>query len=90
MVSAFEMFTAGDALEYKLLKSAPDAVELKVTRCRYAEFYKKTGAPELGFLLTCGGDTDFFHASRFRSQRATHRNANHHARRPVTVTFDGR
>ena len=26
------------------------------TRCRYAEFYKELGEPELGFLLVCGAD----------------------------------
>jgi hypothetical protein len=28
-------------------------------------FYKKIGAPELGFLLTCSADTDFFYAEGF-------------------------
>ena len=42
-----------------------DAVGLNVTKCRYAEFYKKIGAPELGFLLTCSGDTDFFRSEGF-------------------------
>ena len=65
VTSAFEMFAAGDALEYKVLQEAPDTLELNVTECRYAEFYKKIGAPELGFLLTCSGDTDFFHAEGF-------------------------
>jgi len=65
VTSAFEMFAAGDALEYKVVKKTPDAFELNVTQCRYAEFYKKIGAPELGFLLTCNGDTDFFHAEGF-------------------------
>ena len=65
VASAFEMFAAGDALEYERLNTAPDAVGLNVTKCRYAEFYKKIGAPELGFLLTCNGDTDFFHAEGF-------------------------
>jgi hypothetical protein len=65
VTSAFEMFAAGDALQYKVVKTAPDALELNVTECRYAEFYKKIGAPELGFLLTCSGDTDFFHAEGF-------------------------
>jgi hypothetical protein len=27
-----------------------------VTRCRYAEFYKELGEPELGFLLVCTAD----------------------------------
>ena len=59
MASAFEMFAAGDALKYRVIKKTPDALELNVTECRYAEFYKKIGAPELGFSLTCSGDTDF-------------------------------
>src|SRR5688572_25264147 len=63
--SAFEMFAAGDALDYKVLKATPDSVELDVTGCRYAEFYKQIGAPELGFLLTCSGDADFFHPESF-------------------------
>ena len=65
VASAFEMFAAGGALEYKVVKTMPDAIELDVTECRYAEFYKKIGAPELGFLLTCSADTDFFHAEGF-------------------------
>ena len=63
MASAFERFAAGDALQYDVVKSTPDAFELNVTQCRYAEFYKKIGAPELGFLLTCSAD--FSHAEGF-------------------------
>ena len=63
IASAFEVFAAGDALEYEVVKKAPDAFELNVTECRYAEFYKKIGAPELGFLLTCSAD--FSHAEGF-------------------------
>ena len=65
VASAFEMFAAGNALEYEVVESTPDAVALDVTRCRYAEFYKKIGAPELGFLLTCGGDENFSRAEGF-------------------------
>lgn len=63
VAAAFEMFAAGDALEYDVLKQDPDAFELNVTKCRYAEFYKRIGAPELGFLLTCSAD--FAHADGF-------------------------
>ena len=63
VASAFEMFAAGDALEYKVVKKTSDALELNVTECRYAEFYKRIGAPELGFLLTCSAD--FSHAEGF-------------------------
>jgi hypothetical protein len=61
--AAFEMFAAGDALEYEVLKKTPDAFEANVTACRYAQFYSKIGAPELGFLLTCSAD--FAHAEGF-------------------------
>ena len=47
---------AGDALDYEVIKQTPDAFEVNVTGCRYAEFYKKLGVPELGFLLTCSAD----------------------------------
>jgi putative acetyltransferase len=63
--SAFEMFAAGDALDYEVVRKTPDALDLNVTGCRYAEFYKKIGAPELGFLLTCSADADFFHPQGF-------------------------
>src|SRR6267143_2315288 len=65
MAASFDMFAAGDALDYEVVKQAPDAFEVKVTECRYAQFYKEIGAPELGFLLTCSGDTDFFRAEGF-------------------------
>ena len=58
--SAFEMFAAGDALRYEVIKKTPDAFEANVTECGYARFYDKIGAPELGFLLTCSAD--FAHA----------------------------
>ncbi len=56
VASAFEGFSAGGALDYEVIKQAPDAFEIDVTGCRYAAFYKEIGAPELGFLLTCGAD----------------------------------
>jgi hypothetical protein len=63
LASAFEMFAAGEALEYEVVKKAPDAFEVNVTECRYAKFYNEIGAPELGFLLTCSAD--FAHAEGF-------------------------
>lgn len=56
MASAFRMFAAGGALDYQVLEKSADAFDVNVNRCRYAEFYKAIGAPELGFLLTCSGD----------------------------------
>ena len=33
-----------------------DAFAIDVKGCRYAEFYKALGEPELGFLLVCTAD----------------------------------
>lgn len=56
MAAAFDNYAAGDALDYEVLKQAPDAFELNITGCRYANFYNEIGAPELGFLLVCSSD----------------------------------
>src|SRR5262245_10718059 len=56
MASAFRNFAASNALDYEVIKQTPDAYEINVTRCRYAEFYKALGIPELGFLLICTAD----------------------------------
>jgi hypothetical protein len=61
--AAFKMFAAGDALQYEVVNKTPEAFDVNVTGCRYAQFYKKIGAPELGFLLTCSAD--FSHAEGF-------------------------
>jgi predicted ArsR family transcriptional regulator len=64
MASTFEtLYGAGDALKYEVVKEAPDTFDVNVTECRYAKFYNKIGAPELGFLLTCSAD--FSHAEGF-------------------------
>jgi hypothetical protein len=59
MASAFAVWSAGDALDYRVREQSQDAFEIDVTRCRYAQFYKELGAPELGFLLVCSADFSF-------------------------------
>src|SRR5262245_808672 len=56
MAAAFDGFAAGDALDLEVIRKTPEAFEVNVTGCRYAEFYKALGVPELGFLLTCSAD----------------------------------
>jgi L-2-amino-thiazoline-4-carboxylic acid hydrolase-like protein len=56
MAAAFDGFAGGGALDYEVINKARDAFDVNVTGCRYAEFYKKLGVPELGFLLVCGAD----------------------------------
>ena len=56
LATSFASFAAGGALDYEIVKQTPDAVELNVTGCRYAQFYQEIGVPELGFLLVCSAD----------------------------------
>ncbi|MPZ30561.1 MAG: 2-amino-thiazoline-4-carboxylic acid hydrolase [Rhodospirillales bacterium] len=56
MAAAFEGFAAAAALDYDVLKKDSQSFEANVTGCRFAEFYKKIGASELGFLLVCSSD----------------------------------
>jgi hypothetical protein len=56
MASAFATYAREDALDYTVIEQSQDAFEIDVTGCRYAEFYKELGEPELGFLLVCSAD----------------------------------
>lgn len=56
MASAFATYARDDALDYRVIEQSHDAFEIDVTRCRYAEFFKELGEPELGFLLVCSAD----------------------------------
>jgi len=56
MASAWATYAREDALDYRVIEQSQDAFEIDVTGCRYAEFYKKLGEPELGFLLVCSAD----------------------------------
>jgi len=58
VASAFATYARDDALDYTVIAQSEDAFALDVTRCRYAEFYKELGEPELGFLLVCSADFD--------------------------------
>ena len=46
------------AIEFDVAKAEPKALEFNVTGCRYAEFFKEIGEPDLGRLLLC--DTDVY------------------------------
>ena len=56
MGSAFATYARGEALDYRVIEQSRDVFEANVTGCRYAEFYKELGEPELGFLLICSAD----------------------------------
>ena len=59
LASAFAAFAKGDAVDYSVRAQSHDTYEIDVTGCRYAEFYKELGEPELGFLLVCRSDFPF-------------------------------
>ena len=56
MAAVLPVFSADDAHDIEVLKQTPEAFEFNVTRCRYAQFYKELGEPELGFLFLCSQD----------------------------------
>jgi hypothetical protein len=56
MASAFATFARGDAIDYRVREQSHDAFDIDVTACRYAQFYKELGEPDLGFLLVCSAD----------------------------------
>jgi hypothetical protein len=56
IASAFATYARNDALAYEVREQSDDAYAIDVVRCRYADFYKELGEPELGFLLVCTAD----------------------------------
>lgn len=56
MASGLSRFSAGGALEIEEVEHTDDRYAFNITRCGYAEFYKRMGVPELGFLLSCSRD----------------------------------
>src|SRR5437763_18676 len=47
---------AGGALELDVLRDDGQALEFNVTRCRYAEMYRRLGLAGLGPVLSCNRD----------------------------------
>ena len=78
MASAFATFARGDALDYRVRAQSPDAFDIDVTGCRYAEFYAQLGEPELGFLLVCA--CGLLHGGGLRCRYQAHADTNHYAR----------
>ncbi len=47
---------AKNALQFEIVDQSPQALDVNVTQCAYAEFYQALGEPELGFLFVCDMD----------------------------------
>jgi hypothetical protein len=48
---------SGREVEVEVLRQDKEALDMDVTRCRFAEFFRALGEPDLGALLIC--ETDF-------------------------------
>ena len=53
---AIETWKVGGALEIEVLRDDDEAFEFNVTRCRFAEMYRRLGLADLGPLLSCNRD----------------------------------
>ena len=46
----------GSDIDMQVRKQAPDVMEFDITGCRYADFFRALGEPELGAVLLCEAD----------------------------------
>jgi predicted ArsR family transcriptional regulator len=53
----------GKEVEFEMRRHDKEVLEFDVTRCRFAEFFRALGEPELGALLICATDFDIASAS---------------------------
>src|SRR5436190_12799878 len=49
---------SGREVEVEILRHDAEALDLDVTHCRFADFFRALGEPELGALLICEADFD--------------------------------
>src|SRR6266568_7921432 len=49
---------SGREVEVEVLRQDKETLDIDVTRCRFAEFFRALGEPELGALLICEADFD--------------------------------
>ena len=45
-------------VEFEIRRQDEEALDIDVTHCRFAEFFRALGEPELGALLICDADLD--------------------------------
>jgi hypothetical protein len=51
-----EISSDGSAIEGEIRERSERAFEFDIVGCRYAEFYREIGEPDIGFLLVCSSD----------------------------------
>ena len=66
MHSAFSVTSADEnLLEYEVLEDSDAKFAVKITKCKYADFYVEKGEPEIGYAMHCA--LDFGEAEAFSS-----------------------
>ena|SRR5436189_6453756 len=60
--SALDDVTARE-VDFEILRQDKEALDIDVTHCRFAEFFRALGEPELGSLLVCATDVDILEPS---------------------------
>jgi hypothetical protein len=62
--SAFSVISAEEnLLGYEVLEDSNEKFAVKITKCRYADFYIEKGEPEIGYAMHCAldfGETEAF------------------------------
>ena len=55
--SAFSVTSAEEnLLEYEVVEDSDENFTVKITKCRYADFYIENGEPEIGYAMHCALD----------------------------------
>jgi hypothetical protein len=65
--SAFSVTSAEESvLKYEVLEDSDGKFAVKITKCKYADFYIEKGHPEIGYTMHCAldfGETEAFSAN---------------------------
>jgi hypothetical protein len=60
LVRGTNAWRAGDALKKEVLEVSETTYYYDMVRCRYADMYRELGMADLGFVLSCERDFEFF------------------------------
>lgn len=55
-IDSLQYWTKDNALEVEVVEQTKEAFVFNVTRCRYADLYKRLGVSELGTIFSCARD----------------------------------
>jgi len=58
--NATKQWSAGGAIQRKVLDKNETNYDFNITRCKYAEMYKELGLADMGFIFSCGRDGSMY------------------------------